>query len=137
MSGVSRNAVRITLIFLTLVAEGLLFFFALGYALGGNARQDYQWQIRLLLAQMPILAIGVVACMTGRAWPTRLAKLIGFVLLGVDVTLITVELMNSYTTWLIIFFVFPAAVVLGGVLLMGRARSEPTVVAPPPTGEWR
>ena len=121
----SRNAVRITLILVTIVAEALLFLAALGVALAASGRDEDKWAIRLLLAQMPILAVGALACMVARPWPTRLALIIGFVLFGVDAALIVVEFRRpGDSTWPVALFALPATV-LGGVWLMGRATFKP------------
>lgn len=136
----SRNAVRITVILSTLATEALLYAEAIFVAIGKaeSGRDELELVVRLLLVQMPILAIGALACIIGRPWPTRLAILVGFLLLGIDSAMIAVGLASAgQFDWTVIFTELPAVIVLGGAWLVARAKSKPRVISDPPTGEWR
>ena len=129
----------------------------LDYDRGGDTAADHSgWRGRrkrgdrtrwpafpwLLLGHMPPLALGVLASLAARPWPTRLAMIIGFLLLGIDSALIVNAVINalaqgSNLSWLVVLFDAPGVIVLAGVWLMSHTHAELKAIAPPPTGEWR
>ena len=140
----SRNDVRVLLILATIGAEILLLITAFGgAAMEGASGRDGRPILWFLLGHMPVLAVGVLACLIAKPWPTRFAMIVGFLLLGIDTAFILSTVVDTLAegrelSWLAVLFDLPGLIILAGVWLMVRARpQEPSVAGPPVTGDWR